>query len=430
MAVVATEAGKLVDGSLRTRYQEVRGFSDLLCETLSPDDCTVQSMPDVSPTRWHLAHTTWFFEEFVLASRPDYRPYNEAFGYLFNSYYNTLGKQYPRTRRGMLSRPSLGEIFAYRQYVDEHLVRVLESGAVEEDGRLTSVLQTGLHHEQQHQELILTDIKHVFAQNPLWSVFRDGTFAVSPAPRAQRWSSFNEGLQWVGHDGDGFSYDNEGRRHRVFLQPFELSGNLVTCGEYLEFMADGGYQRPELWLSDGWRAVQERRWRAPLYWTERDGTWTEFTLAGLREVDSDCPVCHVSYFEADAFARWAGARLPTEFEWEIAAGEAPIEGNFADSLIAKGRAIHPSRLCAGGVASEPAQLFGDVWEWTASQYTAFPGYKPPEGAIGEYNGKFMCNQFVLRGGSCATSRSHIRRTYRNFFPPDARWQFSGIRLAR
>jgi ergothioneine biosynthesis protein EgtB len=430
MAIVATEAGKLVDRSLRTRYQEVRRFSALLCETLLPEDCTVQSMPDVSPTRWHLAHTTWFFEEFVLASRSDYRPYNEAFGYLFNSYYNTVGKQYPRPRRGMLSRPSIGEIFAYRQYVDEHLVRLLESGAVEEDGRLQGVLQTGLHHEQQHQELILTDIKHVFAQNPLWPVFRDGTFAVSAATRARRWISFNEGLQWVGHEGDGFSYDNEGPRHRVFLQPFELSGNLVTCGEYLEFMADGGYQRPELWLSDGWRTVQERGWDAPLYWIRRDGVWMEFTLSGLREVDPDCPVSHVSYFEADAFARWAGVRLPTEFEWEIAAGEAPIEGNFADSLIARGKAIHPSQPSAGGVASEPAQLFGDVWEWTASQYTAYPGYKPPEGAIGEYNGKFMCNQFVLRGGSCATSRSHIRRTYRNFFPPDARWQFSGIRLAR
>jgi ergothioneine biosynthesis protein EgtB len=347
---------------------------------------------------------------------------------LFNSYYNSVGNQYPRSRRGCVSRPSLGEICDYRRYVDDCLVRLLEHED-RDDAALRKIIEIGIHHEQQHQELILTDIKHVLAQNPLWPVYREGAFDDAAYMVKGGWQNFDEGLYDVGHAGNGFAYDNEGPRHRVYLAPFDLSGRLVNCGEYLEFMADGGYARPELWLSDGWRTVTEQGWQAPLHWTCQDGEWMEFTLAGLRAVDPKLPVCHVSYFEADAFARWAAARLPTEFEWEVAAEDMPLEGNFADGLLARDRAIHPSRR-PGDSGGELSQMFGDVWEWTASQYMAYPGYRPPDGALGEYNGKFMCNQFVLRGGSCATSMSHIRRTYRNFFPPDARWQFSGIRLAR
>jgi ergothioneine biosynthesis protein EgtB len=383
-------------------------------------------MPDVSPTRWHLAHTTWFFETFVLTARPDYRVYHPEFNYLFNSYYNTVGPQFARPRRGLLSRPGLGEVRQYRQYVDEQMLRLLANEAL--SAQTASIVELGLHHEQQHQELMLTDIKHVFSCNPLWPAYREDEIPVSGAVAASNWIHFGEGIYRIGHDGPGFAYDNESPRHRQFLEAFQIAGRLVTCGEYLQFIEDGGYRRPELWLSAGWQHACQEGWEAPLYWVRRDGTWSVFTLAGLRELDPAQPVCHVSYFEADAYATWAGYRLPTEAEWELASEQVPIEGNFADRLLDQARAVHPNSTAPGN--ADPAQMFGDVWEWTSSPYAPYPGFRIADGALGEYNGKFMCNQYVLRGGSCATSHNHMRRTYRNFFPPDARWQFSGIRLAR
>jgi ergothioneine biosynthesis protein EgtB len=421
-----TPAANSAAARLSDRFAAVRGFSEFLCEPLSAEDCAVQSMPDVSPTRWHLAHTTWFFETFVLEPRPGYRVFHPEFNYLFNSYYNTVGLQYPRPRRGLLSRPSLAEVREYRRYVDRHMSALLAGGDLPSD--TARVVEIGLHHEQQHQELILTDIKHVFSCNPLWPVYREDDLPSADLPAEPRWLKFDEGIYHIGHGGDGFAYDNESPRHRVFLEQFELAGRLVTCGEYLDFISAGGYRRPEFWLSAGWQQVCEHGWRAPLHWVDRDGARFVFTLAGLRPLDPHQPVCHVSYFEADAFAAWAGARLPTETEWEVAAECAPLAGNFADSLLDQGRALHPNPLHAGD--GRLNQMFGDVWEWTASPYTPYPGFQTPAGALGEYNGKFMCNQYVLRGGSCVTSQNHIRRTYRNFFPPDARWQFSGIRLAR
>jgi ergothioneine biosynthesis protein EgtB len=414
---------------LLARFRAVRKLSAKLCEPLEVEDFVIQSMPDASPTRWHLAHTTWFFEALLLMPhKRGYKPLNEKYLYLFNSYYNTLGDQFPRPRRGVLSRPTVREVLAYRQHVDEQVAALLESSAGEAPADVANIVMVGLNHEQQHQELILTDIKHVFSCNPLYPAYRERqTPEAGEAPKAG-WASYAEGLREIGWDGQGFSYDNESPRHRAFVEAFELSDRLVTCGEYLAFMQDHGYERPELWLSDGWTVVNERGWKAPLYWTQKDGQWRQFTLSGLRPVDLSEPVCHVSYFEADAYARWAGARLPTEAEWEYASQPLAIEGNFVDQEHYHPIAGHA--IQAGDGRSNPRQMLGDAWEWTRSQYVAYPGYHPPAGALGEYNGKFMCNQFVLRGGSCATSQSHMRRTYRNFFPPDARWQFSGFRLAR
>ena len=412
-----------------TAYDRVRRTSLKLCEPLTPEDCQVQSMPDVSPSKWHLAHTTWFFETFVLAARGDgYVPFHPLFRELFNSYYNAVGPQFPRPRRGLLSRPGLSEVLAYRRHVDERMTRLLD-GPV---GQLEGVIQLGLNHEQQHQELMLTDIKHVLSVNPLRPSYRsdgatssDESRPAEPVPRRpHRWIEVPGGLTLLGHDGDGFAFDNEGPRHHVHLEPALLGSRLVTCGEYMAFMEDGGYDRPELWLSDGWAARSEQGLAAPLYWERRDGTWWAFTLWGMRPVREDEPVCHVSGYEADAYARWAGARLPTEAEWERAARGVPVEGNFLES-----GALHPLPA-ANGETEGAEQLFGDAWEWTASAYSAYPGYRPGDGALGEYNGKFMCNQLVLRGGSCATPATHIRATYRNFFPPGARWQVTGIRLAR
>lgn len=383
-------------------------------------------MTDASPVRWHLAHTTWFFETFVLKTgAADYEAFDPAFEYLFNSYYNQVGKQFPRPQRGLLSRPGLAEIKQYRNVVDHALDRLLERSD-QLDDQLQTTVELGLHHEQQHQELILTDIKHLFSCNPCWPVYTERP-ATRPSPTTPiTWITGSEGIRWMGHNGDGFAYDNESPQHEVLLQPHELASRLVTNGEFLEFINDGGYQSPEHWLSLGWQTVCNQQWQAPLYWHQVDGEWYEFTLSGLRPLNLGEPVCHVSYFEADAFARWAGVRLPTEAEWESAAmSEGVLEGaNFVEL-----ERFHPkpaSSLDDGRMH----QMFGDVWEWTASPYTPYPGYHAPEGAIGEYNGKFMCNQYVLRGGSCATSRTHIRPTYRNFFPPEARWQFAGIRLAR
>ena len=408
-----------------SRYAPVRERTTALCEPLVTEDFVVQTMEDVSPAKWHLAHTSWFFETFILTPHlPSYTPFHPRYAYLFNSYYVQAGERHCRDRRGYLSRPTVADVRAYREHVDEHMQRLFETVEDEQAEALRPLVEIGLHHEQQHQELILTDIKHVLSVNPLRPVYRPQAFrAAGPLPEPA-WVAFEEGLYEVGHDGDGFAYDNETPRHRTYLNGFELANRLVTCGEYLRFMEDGGYRRPELWLSLGWAAVQERDWTEPFYWEQRDGGWHLFTLDGLREVDPDEPVCHVSLFEADAYARWAGARLPTEEEWEVAVQGMPVEGNFVDD-----ERFHPVQATAGD-GGPLLQMYGDVWEWTRSQYEPYPGYQPAPGALGEYNGKFMCNQFVLRGGSCATSQSHIRPTYRNFFPPDACWQFTGIRLAK
>ena len=411
--------------SLTERYGQVRGLTESLCESLEPEDCVIQTMPDVSPTRWHLAHTTWFFETFVLAQCvADYPPYDPDYEFLFNSYYNAVGPQYPRPRRGLLSRPTVAEVWDYRRAIDERLLELLSGAEDSCDDDVLQTIELGLQHEQQHQELILTDIKHVLGANPLFPVFRPLPPAIAVPVGPLGWCAFGEAVRMIGHAGEGFCYDNETPRHKVLVPAFEMADRLVTAGEFAEFIADGGYRRPELWLSLGWQTVCEQRWESPLYWHRRGDAWHVFTLAGLRPMQPEEPVCHVSYFEADAYARWADARLPTEAEWEMAAEDLPISGNFVDQA-----AFHPLP-CAAASNDAPQQMFGDTWEWTASAYAPYPGYRAVAGALGEYNGKFMCNQYVLRGGSCATSQSHIRPTYRNFFPPDARWQFSGIRLAR
>jgi ergothioneine biosynthesis protein EgtB len=423
--------------SLLARFREVRNFTARLAANLAPEDCVVQSMPDVSPTKWHLAHTTWFFETFILKKwMPGYRDAVPEYAYLFNSYYNAAGAMHRRDLRGLISRPTVEEAKKYRVSVDSDIDDLVSSADEELFREIEPILTLGIHHEQQHQELLITDIKHVFAQNPLYPVFRQGNAddsvgtprrGVRSAQRADpTFVEFEEATVEIGHDGDGFSYDNEGPRHRALVLPFSLADRLITNGEYLQFMADNGYSRSEFWLSLGWTTLNEQNWRAPLYWIERDGEWWNFTLSGLRKIDPNEPVTHLSYFEADAYANWAGARLPTEFEWERAAAKIDIAGNFVET-----ERFHPaSARGRAGSNSEFQQMFGDVWEWTRSSYSPYPGYRAGPGALGEYNGKFMCNQYVLRGGSCATSRTHIRKTYRNFFQPEKRWQFTGIRLAR
>jgi ergothioneine biosynthesis protein EgtB len=410
---------------LAQRYRAVRGQTEALCAPLSAEDHVIQSMPDASPARWHLAHTTWFFETFVLGQAcTGYSPWHNDFAYLFNSYYNQVGPQYPRPRRGLLSRPSVEEIYAYRHAVDDHMNTFLATA----DGQampFMSTIELGLQHEQQHQELILTDLKHMLSCNPLFPAYRAWLDEPPPPAPPLAWVEGQLGAHEIGHGGGGFAYDNEGPRHTVWLQPHALASRPVTNGEYLEFIMAGGYACPELWLSLGWDTVKASQWEAPLHWVKSPDGWRQFTLAGLRNLDPNAPVCHVSYFEAEAYARWAGARLPTEAEWEVAASEYPLHGHFVES----GRHQPlPAAATAGG--GPLLQLFGDVWEWTSSQYSPYPGFSPTADAIGEYNGKFMCNQFVLRGGSCATPQGHIRATYRNFFQPDARWQFTGFRLAR
>jgi ergothioneine biosynthesis protein EgtB len=393
---------------------------------LTVEDYVVQSMPDASPAKWHLAHTSWFFETFLLAPELNgYRPFSADFAYLFNSYYNAIGDRHPRPRRGLLTRPTVEEVYRYRAHVDQAVTRFLEGADADRLRRVGPILTLGLNHEQQHQELLLTDLKHLFSCNPLKPAYREQPPDAPGSAPPVHWIRYAEGLRHVGHDGDGFAFDNEGPRHRVFLGAFALASRLVTNGEYLAFMEHGGYSRPEWWLSDGWNARAAHGWEAPLYWEKRDGRWRTLTLAGMRDVNESEPVCHVSYYEAEAFAHWAGARLPTEFEWEAAAEACPVEGN----LLGAGH-LHPVRPRGGPDATQPRQMFGDVWEWTASPYMPYPGYRPASGALGEYNGKFMCNQMVLRGGSCVTPPGHVRRTYRNFFPPGARWQFTGLRLAR
>jgi ergothioneine biosynthesis protein EgtB len=410
--------------TLQDRFRAVRGLTEALCQPLANDDYQIQSMPDVSPPKWHLAHTGWFFENFLLTRFLTHYPlFDPQFGYLFNSYYETVGSFHPRPQRGLLSRPTVTEVYCYRSHVDQHVYRLIESASDGEWKTISSLLELGLNHEQQHQELLLTDIKHNFACNPLRPAYQAAApaGAITAAPPLQ-WTDYAGGLCRIGHSGEEFAFDNERPRHRVYLENYRLASRPVTNGEYLEFIEAGGYQRPEYWLSDGWRMAQSYAWAAPYYWERDGGRWQVMTLSGMREMAEHEPVCHVSYYEADAYAHWAGKRLPTEAEWEHASARLSVEGNFLES----GR-LHPASVATD--TQLPAQMYGDVWEWTRSPYTAYPGYRPETGALGEYNGKFMCNQMVLRGGSCASSVAHLRATYRNFFPPEARWQFSGLRLA-
>jgi len=424
-AKTTTRQPALQAADVLERYRSVRSTTERLCVPLTTEDHVVQSMRDVSPPKWHLAHSTWFFETLVLkAADSGYRPVHPQYANLFNSYYNSLGKLWERGQRGILSRPTVKEAMTYRQAVDEAMTRLL-SGRAEGDYLLLERTVLGLHHEQQHQELLLTDIKHILSCNPLQPAYAPRHLEDTAPPPAMAFIEFGEGLYEFGHDGTGFAYDNEHPRHRHFLESFEIGNRLVINGEFLEFIRSGGYQQSTLWLSDGWDIIQNEGWSAPLYWIERDGTWYEFTLHGLSPLDPYAPVCHVSFFEADAYARWTGARLPSEFEWELAARDLPIQGNFVES-----GAYHPTDCPTQADTTKLSQCFGDVWEWTSSPYAPYPRYQPPAGPLGEYNAKFMCNQMVLRGGSCASPQSHLRATYRNFFPPAARWQFMGIRLAR
>jgi len=411
---------------LLQRYECIRGQTLALAEPLSPEDCQIQSMPDCSPVKWHLAHTTWFFETFIIARfQPERVPFNPHYRMLFNSYYNAVGARHPRPQRGLLSRPSLAEVLAYRRHVDAAMSDLLARlGSA--DPEFDELVELGLNHEQQHQELILTDIKHALSLNPLKPAYAGPAPGQLPAATAAGWTRYDAGQVRIGHEPPGFAFDNERPAHDILLQPYFLADRLVTQGEYLEFMLDGGYRRPDLWLSLGWDQVCADQWQAPLYWEGGRDDWHVFTLHGMQPLDPHAPVTHVSYFEADAYARWARARLPREGEWEHAARNAPRgHANLLETGHLQPRAA-PQRSRAGG----PVQLYGDAWEWTSSAYDAYPGFTPPAGAVGEYNGKFMCNQYVLRGGSCVTPGDHIRASYRNFFPPQARWQFSGIRLAR
>jgi len=391
---LTTRAKRMEEHGQVDRFLGVRAATEKLAEPLSPEDQTVQSMTDASPTKWHLAHTTWFFETFVVRPHaPRYRVFDAAYEYLFNSYYEAVGPRHPRPQRGMLTRPGVAEIMAYRRHVSEAVVELLIEGSNE----VADMLELGLHHEQQHQELLLMDAKHLLSLNPLKPAYRRAAPRPTAGTTPLSWLAFDGGLVEIGHDGPGFAFDNESPRHRVWLESFAVASRPTSCAEYLAFIEDGGYRRPEFWLSAGWDCVNQRGWSAPLYW-EKDGPrWQVFTLRGLQPLDPAQPVCHVSAFEAAAYAKWAGKRLPREAEWETAAARLPDTGL--------------------------------VWEWTASPYVAYPGYHEPPGAIGEYNGKFMANQVVLRGGCTATSVGHMRPTYRNFFPPDARWMFGGIRLA-
>jgi ergothioneine biosynthesis protein EgtB len=418
---------------LPDQYYAVHRWTEQICQPLSIEDYVIQSMPDASPVKWHLAHTSWFFETFILVPHlPGYRPFHPEFGVLFNSYYNAVGPRWPRLQRGLLSRPTVAVVYAYRAHVDQGMTKLFEPDNKDLLDQVANTLALGLNHEQQHQELILTDLKHALACNPLRPRYRESivrsrdisnsTLDSKFAPGTD-WQTFPAGVYAIGYAGDGFAFDNESPRHNIYLEEFRLASRLVTNSEYVAFLEDGGYERPELWLSDGWTVRQAQNWTAPLYWDCTQDQWQVMTLGGLQALDPREPVCHVSFYEADAYARWIGARLPLEAEWEVAA-TAPV-GHFLES-----EHFHPAAHPAPDDNGPLLQLYGEVWQWTASPYVGYPGYAPLAGALGEYNGKFMCNQMVLRGASCVTPRSHARRTYRNFFPPDARWQCSGIRLAR
>jgi ergothioneine biosynthesis protein EgtB len=415
------------DLTITDRFVATRSLTESLASPLSAEDQTVQSMPDVSPTKWHRAHTSWFFETFLLIPHLEgYRPFHPDFGYLFNSYYEGVGSRFPRNGRGLLSRPGINEIADYRSYVDEAMTTLLDNPA---PAPVAGLVELGIQHEQQHQELLLMDIKHVLSLNPLEPAY-DAVRLPKPTTRdATTWSTYPADNYEIGYDGAGFCFDNELPRHRTYLDGFAIADRAVTCGDWLAFIEDGGYRQHGLWLSDGWATVQAEGWASPLYWSQTDDGWHEFTLGGLTEVNPAQPVCHVSYYEADAFARWAGMRLPTEAEWEIAAmrdlstsGAKPAFGNFLDQTK-----LHPTPEPA---PPAEAALFGNIWQWTSSAYSPYPGFEPASGVVGEYNGKFMVNQYVLRGGSCVTPADHVRSSYRNYFPPSGRWAFSGLRLAR
>jgi ergothioneine biosynthesis protein EgtB len=410
------------------RLTEIRRESESLAANLTSEDQSIQSMPDVSPTKWHLAHTTWFFETFILTRLdPDYRLFDPAFAYLFNSYYEAVGPRHPRPERGLLSRPAVDVVAAYRDQVSAAMIKFIEGAPAETWRAASPLVELGLQHEQQHQELILMDIKHVFSVNPLLPAYQAPRPQIRGSATPLSWLEFAGGLVEIGHHGPAFAFDNETPRHKVWLEPFRLATRPVSCGEYLGFIEAGGYEAPEFWLSDGWAMLREQGWQAPLYWSLENGEWSIFTLSGRCRLNPAEPACHVSFYEADAFAKWAGKRLPTEAEWEIAAERLAASGNFADS-----RHFHPR---ADGAATPAAgkptlrQMFGDVWQWTASPYIPYPRFRPAAGAVGEYNGKFMCNQMVLRGGCAVTPPKHVRASYRNFFPPSARWVFAGLRLA-
>jgi len=408
---------------LADEFRRVRALTEHLCEPLAIEDYGLQVVPEASPPKWHLAHVSWFYETFLLLPSLDgYRPFDPRFAHLFNSYYEQTGSGFwPRAERGLLSRPRVEEVYDYRRHVDAAMLRLIEQCDAERWARVELRLRIGLNHEQQHQELLLTDIKRNLAHNPLRPAYRADLAAPPPGvPEPLDWVSFDGGLVEIGAGPEGFAYDNERPRHRAFLEPFALADRLVSNAEFLAFVEDGGYHDPAHWLSDGWARVRAEGWEAPLYWERVDGQWQTLTLGGMRPLDPAEPVCHVSYYEADAYASWAGKSLPTEAQWEHAAAGVERAGNFLDSAL-----LHPRPARGSGLR----QLFGDLWEWTASAYLAYPGYRAPGGAIGEYNGKFMCNQMVLRGGSCASSRDHLRLSYRNFFYPHERWQFKGFRLA-
>jgi ergothioneine biosynthesis protein EgtB len=413
---MATQPADITAAALSDGYRRVREQSLALISELHAEDTVVQSMPDVSSTKWHLAHVTWFFERFVLESGlKNYSRFDDQYHFLFNSYYYTAGQMHARPKRGLLSRPTLAQVLDYRSYVDTAMQQLLQMDAANHN--IINLVTLGLNHERQHQELLLTDIKHVFSCNPLRppvSRSLDSAATVTVAPYS--YSKGESGIHSIGFAGDGFAFDNETPRHDALLQEHRVGDRLVTNGEYRGFMDDGGYENSELWLSDGWATINGRGWRRPLYWDEKNER--EFALAGDKRIDDNAPVCHVSFFEADAYARWAGARLPTEFEWECAAEKHNVSGNLLEA-----NHWHP-------IASGNAQFFGDVWEWTSSAYAPYPGFKPLEGSLGEYNGKFMCNQMTVRGGSCVSAQDHIRSSCRSFFYPDARWQFLGIRLAK
>ncbi len=409
---------------LLDHFNWVRGETERLVTPLSPEDQVVQSMPDASPAKWHRAHMTWFFETMILAPFQDgYTPIDPHYTFLFNSYYDTVGARHPRPDRGLLTRPSADQVTAYRSHVDAGM-RVLIADAPDDIwAQAAPLIVLGLHHEQQHQELLLMDILHAFSKNSVAPAYQ--TYRAAPARKAPdlRWHDHDGGLVEIGHDRTNFAFDNEGPRHKVYLEPFRLASRLVTNAEWKAFMADDGYRRPELWLSDGWATVGDTGWDAPLYWQEVDGEWLSMSLSGLQQINDQAPVCHVSLYEADAYARWAGKRLPREAEWEVFAAEQPVRGNLLGSGLLR------AAPATGEDPDAPEQMFGDVWEWTQSPYVPYPGFRPVTGAVGEYNGKFMANQFVLRGGACITPEGHVRATYRNFFYPPMRWMFAGVRLA-
>ena len=410
--------------NLGQQFEAVRAFTEKITEPLEIEDYVVQVTENASPAKWHLAHTTWFFETFLLEKfLDDYSPVHPQYSYLFNSYYLQTGVPHCRARRGNISRPTVRQVFEYRESINCHVLDLIKNSTDKEFAQYAPVIEIGIHHEQQHQELLMTDLKYMFAQNPLNIVYREKVRPRKNHIPEINWVSFEEGVYKIGHDGDGFGYDNEFPRHKTYIHDFELADRLVTNAEFIEFIEAGAYQEVEWWLDEGFSTIRDEGWNAPLYWKKEDAEWFHYTLSGREKIDPNEPVTHISYFEAEAYARWKGCRLPTEQEWEVASETVETEENFVDNDY-----LHPVALQEN--KNELKQMFGDVWQWTQSSYAPYPGYKPLPGALGEYNGKFMCNQYVLRGGSCATSESHFRKTYRNFFHADERWQFTGIRLAK